>query len=636
MDGQAGFCYNGRKATRGEAKETTKDELREKANELPLTPGVYLMMDKRGEVIYVGKAKKLKNRVSQYFREDASHARKTRLMVEQVCQFDTILVSTEFEALVLENSLIKRHMPRYNILLKDDKGYPFVRLDLSAAYPRFTLVNRMAADGAKYFGPFGGRHDTRMALESVCHALKLPTCAREFPRDLGKERPCLNHHMGLCDGFCRGEPPAEEYRRRMGQAAALLEGKLRAVTKPLQEEMEREAEALRYERCAVLRDQIAAIEVLGNRQKVIAGICADTHIWGLYRGDVKWAYAILYIQEGNLAGRETRVFDVPVEETGEAVLQSLLEQYYLSRSALPGEILLPLAFEGMEELQQALTERAERRVYVRTPLRGEKAELLRLAEENAREEAERQTAESDRISRTLELLGKYLDLPAPPRRMEAYDISNTGAADIAASMVVYEDGKPLKRDYRKFQIKTVRDAPDDYASMREALSRRFDRYLAGDEKFARLPDVLLIDGGETHAAVAERVLAERGLSVPVFGMVKDDRHRTRALVTAAGREIGISGSEAVFSLIGRVQEETHRFAVAYHHKAHEKSAFSSRLDGIPGLGKTRKTALLKRFRSLRGVRAASLEELSSVLPEKVARTVFETLRDEAERTGEPG
>ncbi len=605
----------------------TKDELREKANELPLLPGVYLMLDKSGTVIYVGKAKKLKNRVSQYFREDAAHTLKTRLMVEQVREFDTILVSSEFEALVLENSLIKRHQPRYNILLKDDKGYPFVRLS-GGEYPRFTLVNRVANDGARYFGPFGGRHDTRHALDAVAQALKLPTCRREFPRDIGRERPCLNYHMGRCDGFCRPAMTAEEYRRRMDQAVLLLEGKLRQVTKPLEEEMAREAEELHFERCAVLRDTIAAIEVLGNRQKVIAGICADTHIWGLYRGEVKWACAVLYIKDGALTGKETQVFDVPVEEGAEAVLGTLLNQYYLGRGALPREILLPLPPEDMEEIAAAFTEKAGRKVYVRTPLRGEKAELLALAERNAREEAERAVSDSERTNRTLELLGRFMGLEKAPSRLEAYDISNTGGDDIVASMVVSENGRFAKSEYRKFRIKSLSGAPDDYASMHEVLLRRFTRYLEGDEKFSRLPDALLIDGGETHAAVAEAVLRETGLSIPVFGMVKDDRHRTRALVTAEGREIGISGSEAVFSFIGRIQEETHRFAVTFHHQTHARRAVASRLDAIPGIGRTRKAALLKRFGSVRAIAAASPEELASVLPKNAAEAVYRSFHGE--------
>ncbi len=414
----------------------TKDELREKANDLPLSPGVYLMMDKTGKVIYVGKAKKLKNRVSQYFQDSASHTAKTRQMVSQVDHFDTIFVSSEFEALVLENSLIKRHMPRYNILLKDDKGYPFVRLSRES-YPRFTMVNKYANDGARYFGPFGGRFETRQALDAVCTALRLPTCTRKFPRDIGAERPCLNFHMGRCDGFCRPEMTAEEYRRRVEQAVQLLEGRGKQLLRDMSAEMEAEAEALRFEQAAALRDRINAIGALGKKQTVIAGLCADTDIWGLYRGSGKCCYAVLHMEEGNLAGRETELFSAPMEENEEEMLSALTAQYYLPRAILPHEILLPFAAEGYcENLSDALTRRAGRRVWVHVPQRGEKAELRAMAQRNAQEEAERATTAEERTAHTLTLLGKMMDLPAPPRRMESFDISNTGKSDIVASMVV--------------------------------------------------------------------------------------------------------------------------------------------------------------------------------------------------------
>ena len=323
----------------------TKDELKEKANDLPLSPGVYLMMDKTGKVIYVGKAKKLKNRVSQYFQDSASHTVKTRQMVSQVDHFDTIFVSSEFEALVLENSLIKRHMPRYNILLKDDKGYPFVRLSRET-YPRFTMTNRVANDSARYFGPFGGRFETRQALDAVLAALRLPTCNRKFPRDIGAERPCLNFHMGRCDGFCRPDMTAEEYNRRIQQACQLLEGKSKQLLREMTAEMEAEAEALRFEQAAQLRDRINAIAALSKKQTVIAGLCADTDIWGLYRGAGKCCYAILHMENGNLAGRETELFSAPMEETEAEMLSALTAQYYLPRAILPHEILLPFATEG--------------------------------------------------------------------------------------------------------------------------------------------------------------------------------------------------------------------------------------------------------------------------------------------------
>ena len=605
----------------------TKDELREKANDLPLLPGVYLMMDKTGKVIYVGKAKKLKNRVSQYFQDSASHTVKTRQMVSQVDHFDTIFVSSEFEALVLENSLIKRHSPKYNILLKDDKGYPFVRLSREA-YPRFSMVNRCADDGAKYFGPFGGRFETRQALDAVCTALRLPTCSRKFPRDIGAERPCLNFHMGRCDGFCRSEMTAEEYNRRIRQACQLLEGKSKQLLREMTAEMEAEAEALRFEQAAALRDRINAIAALGKKQTVIAGICADTDIWGICRGAGKCCYAILHMENGNLAGRETELFTAPMEESEAEMLSALTAQYYLPRAILPHEILLPMDTGDCENLSEVLTKRAGHKVWVHVPQRGEKADLRTMAQRNAAEEAERATTAEERVAHTLALLGKMLDLPAPPKRMESFDISNTGKSDIVASMVVYSGTRPLKSAYRRFRIQSLDGHPDDYASMQEVLRRRLQRAADGDEKFLPLPDVFLIDGGETHARAAQAVAGEFAVQVPIFGMVKDDRHRTRALVKPEGREIGIVNNQAVFSLIGQIQEETHRFAITYHHESHTKSAMKSALDDIPGVGPKRREALRKHFGTIRAIKEADVETLAAVVPRSAAEAVYRHFHSE--------
>ena len=599
----------------------TKDELRQKANDLPLAPGVYLMMDKTGKVIYVGKAKKLKNRVSQYFQDSASHNIKTRNMVSQVDHFDTIFVSSEFEALVLENSLIKRHMPHYNILLKDDKGYPFIRLS-KEAYPRFSLVNRPAADSARYFGPFGGRYETRQALDAVLSALRLPTCSRKFPRDIGAERPCLNFHMGRCDGFCRTEMTQEEYQRRIQQAAQLLEGKSKQLLRDMTAEMEAEAEELRFEQAAAIRDRIQAISALSKKQTVIAGLCADTDIWGIYKGSGKSCYAILHMENGNLAGRETELFTAPIEETEEEMLSALTAQYYLPRAILPHEILLPFDTGECENLTEVLSKRAGRKVWVHVPQRGEKADLRAMAQRNAQEEAERATSNAERVAHTLEVLGKMLDLSAPPGRMESFDISNTGKSDIVASMVVYNGTRPLKNAYRRFRIKDLQGHPDDYASMQEVLRRRLQRAADGDEKFLPLPDVFLIDGGETHARAALEVAESFGVTVPIFGMVKDDRHRTRALITPEGREIGIVGNPAVFSLIGQIQEETHRFAITFHHESHTKSTLKSALDGIPGVGEKRKAELRKHFGTIKAIREADVEQLTAVLPRNAAEEVW--------------
>lgn len=606
----------------------TKQELLQKADSLPLSPGVYIMMDKTGLVIYVGKAKKLKNRVSQYFQSGSGHNEKTRMMVSQVDHFDTILVRTEFEALVLENSLIKRHQPRYNILLKDDKGYPFVRLNTKAPYPRFTLVNRPEEDGAEYFGPFGGRHETRAAVQAMCAALRLPTCSRQFPRDIGKERPCLNHHIGRCDGFCSPDGPgAEEYRARIGQAAELLGGKLRQVTAALRQEMEQAAEALEFEKAAALRDRMQALQVLGKQQQVIAGICADTDVWGLYMGPVRCGAAVLHIENGNLLGRQTEIFPTGAEATEGEVLAAVLSQYYLDKAVLPREILLPCLFDDSETFAALLTGRVGHRVSIRAPRRGERSQLVDMAAQNAREEAKRITSEAERVSKALTDLQALAALPVTPRRMESYDISNLGKDDMVASMVVFVDGKPLKRDYRKFAIRDL-TGPDDYAAMQQVLERRFAH--RADEKFPPLPDLLLIDGGLGHVHAALAAERAAGVTVPVLGMVKDDRHRTRALITAAGEELGIQQSPHIFTMIGRIQEEVHRFAITFQRQKHRKRTYRGRLDGIPGVGEARKQALMTHFGTVKAIAAASPEELRRVLPAAAAQAVYERFHPQTE------
>ena len=607
----------------------TKDELREKANDLPLQPGVYLMMDKTGKVIYVGKAKKLKNRVSQYFQDSAAHSVKTRQMVSQVDHFDTIFVTSEFEALVLENSLIKRHMPRYNILLKDDKGYPLVRLS-RGRYPKFTLVNRPANDGAKYFGPFGGRYETRQAVDAVCQALRLPTCRRQFPRDIGAERPCLNYHMGQCDGYCRKEMDQTRYREAIDQAVRLLEGQFKEVGEELLAEMEQAAEELRFEKAAELRDRFKAIELLGKRQKVVAGSLADTDVVGFHKGEAtRSCFVVLHYVEGELAAKDWELIETPMEEDRADILSALVGQYYGGRGRLPRQILLPCELEDAVPLMRLLSEQAGHRVELVTPQRGAKMDLIRLANQNAQEEVERWTTREERQSKLMELLGRMLDLDAPPRRIESYDISNQGADDIVASMVVYVNAKPLKRDYRRFKLKDM-DGPDDYASMEQVLTRRFQRYLDGDEKFSDKPDLLLIDGGVNHANVAVRVLESLGLRIPIFGMVKDDRHRTRALVTPEGKEIGIQGNQAIFSLIGQIQEETHRFAIEFHRQQQNQRVRGSVLDQIPGVGEKRRAELLKAFKSIKNIKSATLAELEDAVPKNTARAVYDFFHQKGE------
>ena len=601
----------------------TFDELKEKAHALPLKPGVYIMQDAKNEVIYVGKAKALKNRVSQYFANLASHTEKTRAMVGQIDHFDVIVADSEFEALILENSLIKRHQPRYNILLKDDKGYPYIRLTVKEDYPKFSLANRPAEDGARYFGPYGSRGATQGIIDALRLALRLPSCHKKFPRDIGRERPCLNYHMGQCDGYCRPGVDQGRYREAMDQAVRLLEGKFQEVGEELQTEMARAAEELRFEKAAELRDRYRAIELLSKRQKVVAASLADTDVVGFHRGEAtRSCFVVLHYVDGELAAKDWDLIDTPMEEDTSDVVSALVRQYYGSRGRLPGQILLPCELEDEAPLTRMLSEQAGCRVSLVTPQRGAKMDLIRLANKNAAEEVERWTSREERQNKLLELLGRMLDLEGAPRRMESYDISNQGADDIVASMVVYVDGKPLKRDYRQFKLKDMA-GPDDYAAMEQVLTRRFQRYLDGDEKFAGRPDLLLIDGGENHARVAVRVLETLGLSIPVFGMVKDDRHRTRALVTPDGREIGIQGNQAVFSLIGQIQEETHRFAIEFHRQQQARRLRSSVLDQIPGVGEKRRAQLLKHFKSVKNIRAASREQLEGVVPKNTAKAVYD-------------
>ena len=611
----------------------TFDELKEKAHALPLKPGVYIMQDKKNTVIYVGKAKALKNRVSQYFANLATHTEKTRAMVSQIDHFDVIVADSEFEALVLENSLIKRHQPRYNILLKDDKGYPYIRLTVKEPYPKFSLANRAAEDGARYFGPYGSRGNTQNIIDALRIALKLPSCNRKFPRDIGKERPCLNYHMGQCDGYCRTDMDQSRYREAIDQAVRLLEGKFQEVGDELKAEMELAAEELRFEKAAELRDRYRAIELLGKRQKVVAGSLADTDVVGFFQGEAtKSCFVVLHFAGGDLAAKDWELIDTPMEEDRADILSALVRQYYAPRGQMPRQILLPCALEDEVPLMRLFSEQAGHRVELVTPQRGAKMDLIRLANKNAAEEVERWTTREERQSKLMELLGRMLGLEAPPRRIESYDISNQGADDIVASMVVYVNAKPLKRDYRRFKLKDM-DGPDDYASMDQVLRRRFQRYLDGDEKFADKPDLLLIDGGENHARVAVGVLQDLGLSIPVFGMVKDDRHRTRALVTPEGQEIGIQGNQAIFSLIGQIQEETHRFAIEFHRQQQNQRVRGSVLDQIPGVGEKRRSELLKHFKSIKNIKAATLEQLQEAVPRNTAQAVYDFFREKEGQEG---
>ena len=596
----------------------TFDQLKEKALSLPYAPGVYIMRDQTDKVIYVGKAKKLKNRVSQYFQDTASHTPKTRIMVSKIHHFDVIVAASEFEALVLECSLIKRYLPKYNILLKDDKGYPYLRLDMREEYPRITLVNKLSDDGAEYFGPYGGRSVTHDVTEALRLTLKLPGCHLQFPRDVGKGRPCLNYHMNQCAGWCQESKSSTEYRQVILQARELLRGNYKSVSEEIRGQMLAAAENLEFELAASLRDRLQAVENLGQKQLVTAGTLADTDVIGFGETETKACFAVLHFSGGNLLDKEYDVFPRPDEKT-EAV-SSLMKQFYLSRGLVPKRVLLPFQLDDAELFSQLLEQQLGRRPKLWVPQRGDNARLVELACKNAQEEAERVTGKEERVSATLALLGKMLKME-PPMRIESFDISIISGTDIVASMVVFRAGKPQRSEYKRFKVEDLENQ-DDYAAMRQVVTRRFTHYKAGDKGFESAPDLLLIDGGAAHAKIAFEALRELKLAFPIFGMVKDDKHRTRALVTSQGEEIRIDSNQSVFSLIGNIQEETHRFAITYHRQLRSKRLRYSELDEIPGIGPKRKQELLRQFKSIQAIRLATLPELERFLPRDTAAAVY--------------
>lgn len=597
----------------------TFSELKEKASTLPMEPGVYLMRDKSQTVIYVGKAKKLRNRVSQYFVDTVSHSPKTRMMVSKIWEFDVIIAASEFEALVLECSLIKRHMPKYNILLKDDKGYPYLRLDRKETYPKITLVNKIGTDDAEYFGPFGSRGVTNQVIETLRLTFRLPGCSKKFPRDIGKDRPCLNFHMNQCEGWCQNGKTQEEYNEVIDQAAQLLKGNYKQVAEDVRKQMLVAADELNFELAASLRNRLNAVEALGQKQLVTAGTLSDTDVIGFGQNLTKACFTVLHFSNGNLLDKDYEI--LPAVDDPEAAVSSLIKQYYLSRGYAPRFILLPFTVEDSEVFEQLLEQEYGHRTKLKVPQRGDNVRLVELATKNAEEEAQRITTKEENNRSTLLLLGKMLEI-REPRRIESYDISNISGTDTVGSMVVFQDGKPKKGDYKRYKVD---DLPEqgDYAAMRQVLRRRLLRYINRDDGFASAPDLLLIDGGAAHANAVLQLLQELELDFPIFGMVKDDRHRTRALVTPQGQEVAIDNNQAVFSLVGNIQEETHRFAVTYHRELRSKRLRYSELDTIPGIGPKRKQLLLKTFRSLSAMKEATLYEFERILPADAAQAVYQ-------------
>lgn len=609
-----------------------RDELHEKVLALPREPGVYIMKNARGEVIYVGKAKALKNRVSQYFQNEARHTPKTRKMVSHIQDFDIIVCRSEFEALVLENSMIKKYKPKYNILLKDDKGYPFVRVSLHQPYPTFSVVSRVQKDAARYLGPYGGRGAAFRAIDAVSRIMGLRTCRRVLPRDIGKERPCLNAQLGRCCAPCSGRISEEDYAERVAQAVRILEGDYQELAKTIEAEMYEASEQMRFERAAELRDRYRAIVRIGQNQKVVASGFADMDLVAFVQGQTRGCLVMLHYLAGNLHEKEYTMTDGTSEDDASEAIGGYIKQYYSLRGTVPGLVLLSHEIEEMDAVSEFLGSVAGKKVTLSVPQRGRRRELMELAKKNAREEIVRVETGRERRSKSLELFGQMMGLEETPETLEAYDVSNLSGTNTVGSMVVFEQAQPKKSKYRRFKIRSVANGQDDYQAMEEMLLRRMQRWADGDEKFAELPSVFLIDGGLGHVRVAKRVLDRFACDRPVFGMVKDDHHRTRGLVSPDGREFGISTVPAVFALVGRIQEEVHRFAIEYQRSLRRADNVKSQLESIPGVGTKRREALLKQFRSVSAIRAASMEQLAEVIPRTAAQVVYDYFHSEGETT----
>ena len=583
-------------------------QLRKKAMALPLLPGVYIMHSKSGEIIYIGKAKALKNRVSQYFGSQNNHPEKVRRMVDNVDDFEYIITDSEFEALILECSLIKQHTPKYNILLKDDKGYSYIRVG-SGDWGKISYVLQKADDGAQYIGPYKSSYYVKSAVEEANKIFMLPTCSRKFPQDFGKARPCLNYHIKQCSAPCTGRVKKEDYKESVSQALDFLKGGSSNSVKLLTEQMEQAAENLEFERAAKIRDRIAAVKKMSDRQKVVANKVLDEDVIAGFSNDGKTCFQVFRFEGGRLFDRESFVVDSGEEERD---LEEFLLGYYTLRRDVPKNIAIDREPDGIEDLSRWLSEKRGNKVNITVPQRGEQAKLVARCRSNAAEALAQQKGATVREFGVLEELRQLLGLENLPEYIESYDISNLAGTENVAGMVVYKNGRPLKSAYRKFKIKGF-EGQDDYASMAEVLQRRFEEYYKAEdsgEGFGKLPDLILLDGGRGQVAAVKAVLDSMNISVPLFGMVKDDKHRTRA-VTGEGGEIAINSRRQVFTFLSKLQDEVHRFAIGYHHASRKKSTFKSSLTSINGVGQVRAKALLKYFRTVDNISKADLDELEN-------------------------
>ena len=592
--------------------------IQEELKKLPGKPGVYLMHDEKDAIIYVGKAISLKNRVRQYFQSSRNKGAKIEQMVTHITRFEYIVTDSELEALVLECNLIKEHRPKYNTMLKDDKTYPFIKVTVNEPYPRVLFSRTMKKDKAKYFGPYTSSTAVKDVIELVRKIYMVRSCNRNLPRDCGKDRPCLYYHMKQCTAPCQGNVSEEAYKQNIGQVLHFLNGNYKETIDQLTEKMMAASEEMRFEDAAGYRDLINSIRRIGERQKITTYGEEDRDIIAVAMDeseDLREQDAVVqvfFMRGGRLIGRDHFFLRVARGDTKAQVLSSFLKQFYAGTPFIPAEIMMQTEIEDGEIIEDWLTARRKQRVHIRVPKKGTKEKLVELAKENAwmvlSKDRERIKREEGRTIGAVKEIEDWLGLKDIVR-MEAYDISNISGFESVGSMVVYEKGKPKRSDYRKFKIKWVQ-GPNDYASMEEVLTRRFTHESKGEyDSFSILPDLILMDGGRGQVNIARKVLGELGIDIPVCGMVKDDNHRTRG-VYFNNVEIPIDTSGEGFHLVTRIQDEAHRFAIEYHRSLRSKEQVHSVLDDIPGIGETRRKALMRRFRSVENIRDASVEELS--------------------------
>lgn len=613
-------------------------QIEEELKKLPAKPGVYIMHDEKDEIIYVGKAVSLKNRVRQYFQSSRNKGVKIEQMVTHIARFEYIITDSELEALVLECNLIKEHRPKYNTMLKDDKSYPFIKVTVHEAYPRVLFARRMKKDKAKYFGPYTSAGAVKDVIELVRKLYQVRSCSRVLPRDCKKERPCLYYHMKQCNAPCQGNISQEEYAKNIDEALRFLNGDFGKVIEKLTEKMQAASEEMRFEDAAACRDLIQSIRRIGERQKITGYGQEERDIIAVSMDDSQdlreqdAVVQVFFVRDGKLIGRDHFYLRVARGDKKEQVLSSFLKQFYAGTPFIPKEILLQKEIEDAALIEEWLSARRGQRVHITVPKKGTKEKLVELAQENARQvlekDRERIRREEGRTIGAVREVEGWLGLSGLVR-MEAYDISNISGFESVGSMIVYERGKPKRSDYRKFKIKWVQ-GPNDYASMEEVLTRRFTHESKTEyDSFSRLPDLILMDGGKGQVHIALRVLERLNLSIPVCGMVKDDHHRTRGLYYN-DEEIPIDTASEGFRLITRIQDEAHRFAIEYHRSLRSKEQIHSVLDDIPGIGDTRRKALLRKFKSVENIRDASLEELAQTesMNAGSARQVYEFFHGE--------